>query len=73
MGQATDDIVSGIVCELCGAFFEDTESPPAEPGSVNGFEHGYPATCWECWANLTKKQRRNHQRADVRTIGSFQP
>lgn len=73
MGQSFDDIISGTACELCGKFFEGTDAPQAELGCVNGYEHGFPATCWECWERLTKKQKRQHSRALVRTIGSFQP
>lgn len=41
MGEAADDLISGLCCSECGCFFED--------------EHGFPVLCIGCWtpgANL---------------------
>lgn len=36
MGEHADDIIEGTVCEECGTFFDDGDSP------------GFPRTCNEC-------------------------
>lgn len=68
MGQAADDIMNGIACELCGEFF----AAKIEGKNVHAHEHGYPAVCKTCWGDLTKSERRHHQRATVATIGELQ-
>lgn len=60
-------MLSGTVCELCGMFFVHAKP---EPGAKEAglYEHGYPVVCWECWNELSKKQRKNHKRALVPTL-----
>lgn len=36
MGDCADDIIEGLVCQVCGCFFEDMEEP------------GHPRTCNGC-------------------------
>lgn len=57
------DITSGVCCELCGQQFEH----PKMPNHV--FEHGYPAVCHECWTQLDTKDKRDRNRAIVKTFG----
>lgn len=40
---------------------------PEEP-SPQLFEHGYPAVCWECWKDLTNKEKKEYQKASVPTL-----
>lgn len=50
MGEAADDLIEGACCERgCGTYFES--------------EHGYPVICRSCWANMSKGERKGHQRA----------
>lgn len=43
MGEMADDILTGRCCSVCCAYFTDSDNPAA------GYEHGYPAVCWDCW------------------------
>lgn len=61
MGQIADDIVAGITCELCGQFFDGGNDDELH-------EHGYPVVCWECWSDMSKAERRQYQRAEVKTL-----
>lgn len=54
MGELSDDITEGVVCELCGSFYEES--------------HGYPCVCEDCWLDLTSQERKNYQKAHHRTI-----
>ena len=49
MGEIADDIINGWCCDLCGQYFNE--------------EHGYPATCSECWIGLTPKEKKHHSLA----------
>ena len=49
MGEAADDLIDGVCCSLCGAFFEE--------------EHGYPVICNECWNGLSKAERKDYKKA----------
>ncbi len=60
MGQIADDMVNGICCDICGCYFVDNDT--------DLFEHGYPATCWDCWKDLTKEEKKIHQKAEVDTL-----
>ena len=60
MGEMAEDIVEGRTCSLCGVFFVDAN------GDI--YSHGYPAVCWDCWGDLTKRERREYQRAEVETL-----
>jgi len=60
MGELADDIIDDTTCESCGCFFVDDKG--------KFFTHGFPAVCWDCWRDLTKAERKQHQRALVRTL-----
>ena len=60
MGQIADDAITGTTCTICGQFFVTENS--------DLHEHGYPVVCWDCWPDLTKKQRKQYQRAEVKTL-----
>lgn len=63
-----NDIIKGAVCELCGQAFKDPKSEgPQLPPHV--FEHGHPAVCHECWTQLDTKDKRDRNRAMVKTFG----
>ena len=61
MGEIADDLVEGATCSLCGSFFE---------GLTEGecHVHGYPVVCWDCWGDLSKRERKNYQRAERPTL-----
>lgn len=61
MGQIANDMINGTCCELCGCYFED-------PKEDKIFTHGYPAVCWDCWSDLSKEEKENHQKATVETF-----
>ena len=69
MGQISDDVVDGLVCQLCLCFFkkDELDEKPGEP-SPQLFEHGYPVVCWECWKDLTNKEKKEYQKASVPTL-----
>lgn len=62
MGEMAEDIIDGTCCELCLQYFKSDE----EEGYAH--THGYPAVCWECWEELTKKQKKQHIKAEVNTF-----
>lgn len=62
MGEIADDMVDGTSCCLCGQYF----AHPTDDGLL--YVHGYPAVCWDCWKTLTKKERKEYQRAEVSTV-----
>ena len=61
MGEIAEDLVDGTCCCLCGAYFKGKADDEL-------YVHGYPAVCWDCWDGLTKRERKQYQRAQVRTI-----
>ena len=36
MSQTVEDILNGLICQVCGSFMDDFEAP------------GYPRTCEDC-------------------------
>ena len=44
MGEIADDIIDGACCALCGEYFVTKRQ-----GNIQGFEHGYPVVCEDCW------------------------
>jgi hypothetical protein len=61
MGEIADDMCDGTSCQLCGAYFQGKAEDEL-------YVHGYPVVCWECWKDLTKQERKEYQRAEVKTI-----
>ena len=61
MGEIADDMIEGRACDLCGCYFIHRED-----GEI--FEHGYPATCNQCWNKLTKEEKKYHQKAIADTL-----
>jgi hypothetical protein len=59
MGQIADDMVDGTCCQACGQYFEKDNK---------GFTHGYPATCWECYDELTSSEQYDVEKAEVQTF-----
>lgn len=68
MAENADDIIDGLCCELCGQFFIESSIDTKSAMEADVYSHGYPATCWECWKGLTKKEKKIHQRALRPTI-----
>lgn len=72
MGQIADDMVDGTVCCLCSMFFQGKSDPKQvtkdNPRGETIYTHGYPAVCWDCWRDLSKRDRKQYQRALVPTI-----
>ena len=62
MGQIADDILDGTCCDVCGCYFQDPESKDEL------YTHDYPVTCWDCWPELTKSEKKKRQRALVKTL-----
>lgn len=54
MGEQADLMIDGEVCDICGCNFEDS--------------HGYPATCKDCWKELSKEDKKHHQKATCETL-----
>lgn len=62
MGEISDAIINGEICELCLA-------PFVNPKKLDQYyEHGYPVVCQECWDGLTAQEKKQHQKSEVKTI-----
>lgn len=46
-----EDMVNGKCCDLCGCYFTLGDKP---------YEHGHPATCEDCYDDLTIKEKKLH-------------
>lgn len=57
MGTLVNDIIKGRCCELCQFSFENPKC------AGEGFEHGYPVVCHECWIQLDSRDKRDHNGA----------
>ena len=66
MSDTTDDLAEGVSCDLCGQYFDGGEN---EGCDFIAYSHGHPATCRECWSELTNPERKQHQLARVHTLG----
>lgn len=61
MGQIAEDILDGTCCQLCCQYFR-------HPKTDGLYVHEYPVVCWDCWERLTKKERKEYQKAEVKTF-----
>ncbi len=61
MGQIAEDMSDGTTCQLCGMYFRGEKEDEL-------YVHGFPVVCWECWNDLSKQEKKQYQRASVRTI-----
>lgn len=59
MGEIADDMINGRCCALCGCYF-------IKDGEL--YEHGYEATCEECWEDLDEEAMQIHQKSQAETI-----
>jgi len=57
MRQIAEDIIDGSCCELCCCYFVDKKE--------NLYSHGYPVVCDDCWKDLTKDEKKLHQRQQM--------
>jgi len=72
MGEIADLIIDGQQCDLCGCHFKgpNADKPKANPKDPDPYwGHGHPATCWDCWKELTWDEKKSHARAIVPTYG----
>lgn len=60
MGQIAEDIITGRVCSICGQFFTTDDD--------DIYEHKYPVVCWDDWDDLSEMERKQYQRAEVKTL-----
>jgi hypothetical protein len=60
MGQIAEDMVDGSCCQLCGCYFGNPK------GGI--YVHEHPVVCFDCWKELTTKEKKGYQKAEVRTI-----
>jgi hypothetical protein len=54
-------MIDGSCCQLCGQYFEDPDGPGI-------YVHDYPVICWDCWDDLTNEEKRDYQKAIVKTF-----
>ena len=54
-------MLDGSCCELCGQYFK-------HPYKKGIYTHKYPVVCWECWDDLSEDERKDYQRAEVKTF-----
>lgn len=59
MGEIADDMIDGDCCDICGQYFEKADAI---------YEHGHPATCWDCWKTLNNEEKKHHTKSDVKTF-----
>ena len=45
MGEAAEDILNGLCCQVCGAYMEDFEAP------------GFPRTCGDCQVDEEEEEQ----------------
>ena len=62
MGEIAEDMVNGRCCDICGCYFKNKIG--------NLYEHGYPATCKDCWDDMTDEEKELHQKCldDIETL-----
>lgn len=60
MGQVAEDMVDGTCCDSCGCYFRDAKDKL--------YTHEHPATCWDCWADLTDEEKEHHTKAVTDTF-----
>lgn len=61
MGQLANDIIEGWCCKVCGCYFK-------HPDKDELYAHGHPVVCWDCWKDMSKKERRHNTRAITKLI-----
>lgn len=66
MGEIAEDIMDGTRCDVCGLFF-------FKKGTEDLYTHEYPATCNDCWREMTPKEQKHHQKqlSDASTSSSW--
>lgn len=66
MGELADQVIEGSACELCLIPFVNKKDD--REGTFEGYTHGYPAVCSNCWKNLTPEEKKYHQKATKPTL-----
>lgn len=61
MGEIAEDMIDGSCCSLCGQYFQ-------HPKADGIYVHDYPVVCWDCWDNLTAKEKKDYVKSDVKTF-----
>lgn len=59
MGQIAEDMIDGTMCDECGCYF-------VKNGKL--YTHGHPATCSDCWKDLSEEEKKNHTKAVTKTL-----
>jgi len=60
MGQIAEDMEDGSCCEICGQYFEHPK------GGI--YVHEHYTTCLECWDELSKAEKKDRIKAEVKTF-----
>ena len=66
MGEIADQMIDGQCCDVCACVFQGPDGKEhvgTEKDPFPYWSHGYPATCWDCWDDMTPRERKNHARA----------
>lgn len=66
MGELANDRINGEMCDSCGCYFKATKEECKQGKVVHA--HGVPTTCWDCWGDLSKEEKKDHVRAIVPTL-----
>lgn len=56
MGEIAEDFLDGSCCSLCGVYFKHPK------GGI--YVHEYPVVCEGCYKDLTKSEKKIHQKCD---------
>lgn len=59
MGEIAEDMNDGTCCDLCGCYFKKNEQL---------YTHEHPATCWDCWDDLTDNEKEGRTKSSVETF-----
>lgn len=59
MGEIAEDKLDGTMCELCGCYFR-------KDGKL--YTHEHPAVCWDCWADLSETEKKQHTKSEAETF-----
>jgi hypothetical protein len=57
-----EDITTGTCCAYCCQYFQH----PTKKSVL--YAHGFPVVCWDCWRDLSKKEKKGVTRAEVKTL-----
>ena len=65
MGEIAEDMIDGTCCQLCGMYFIEIDK---KSGNEYLYTHEYPVVCWDCWDDLSKKDKNQYTKSSKQTL-----